>query len=247
MKIPEIPRAAFLLVQVAESDVQPHGTVAELGRIEFSRCDFETWVKADRPFENVPLATRLRLGRAVHGVGLNPALVRRPGLQFRPRFAFHQAGRCYPTQPRLRQITNHLPTLPVAGGVLLGRTPLVGGVHQDLHLIAEPREPLSRQFVGFGIVVGQPTRRIDSVQHVVRHVESEVQPLAIVLDVALHGEILRVRHRGEGGNPTLHPLERCGVSPFPSRQYPVHLRGLPGERFHRLGVIPRPSHDRHCE
>ena len=69
---------------------------------------------------------------------------------------------------------------------------MIGGVDEQLHLVAEPGKAFARQFVRFGILIGQPARRVDAVEHIVGDVEGEVEALAIVLDVAVQREILRV-------------------------------------------------------
>src|SRR3954447_8510495 len=62
MKVPEIPDACLLLIEIAQSDVQPHLAIAVFGRvIEVPRLDFDARVKRNRPLDNVPFASSFTL------------------------------------------------------------------------------------------------------------------------------------------------------------------------------------------
>src|SRR4051812_13393748 len=167
MEVAEVSRACFLLIEIAQCDVQPHLTIPVFGRvIKVSRFDLETRVKGDRPLDDVPFAFRLTLCHALLCASPDPVLVGIPG-RFAPTWlAFQKAAHSDSSQTTFREVAYHLPGFAVPRRAFLA-FPLFGGIDQDFHLVAEPGVALRRKLVCFGVVIGKPPRRIYAVKDIV--------------------------------------------------------------------------------
>src|ERR1051326_4245065 len=92
MKVAEIPGAFFLLIEVAQRDVEAHRAVAHGGRIKLPRLDLQAWVEIHGPFNNVALSARLDLGYSFLSARHDPALIRVPRALIAARLAFQQSA-----------------------------------------------------------------------------------------------------------------------------------------------------------
>jgi hypothetical protein len=97
---------------------------------------------------------------------------------------------------------------------------MVGGVDQDLDLVAEPGEAFAGYVVGFGVVAGEPARGVDAVEDVVGDVEGEVEAAAVVLDPGAEGEVLGIGDGQELGRPTVGPRNPVASSYSPGEMTP---------------------------
>ena len=127
----------------------------------------------------------------------------------------------------------------------MGRGPAVVRVDEDLHFVSEPGEAVAGEFVGLGVVIGQPAWSIDTVEDVVGDVEGEVEACAVVLDVAFDGEIGRIDDGGEGGDPAVDAFEGAGVGPLTGPEDAVELRRSAGEGVERTRIVSGPADGRH--
>src|SRR5687768_7622630 len=80
VEIPEIALPFLFFVEIAKRNVEPHGSIAERWGIEHSGLDFQAWVKADRPLDDVSARTLPGFGDTVLRMGFNPGLVPVPGI-----------------------------------------------------------------------------------------------------------------------------------------------------------------------
>ena len=109
MKIAEVPFAAFLLIQIAQGDIQPHLPIALGGRIKLARRDLQARIKVHRPFNDVTMSAWLHLHRRFHCARLNPFPVGVPSLVVLARLTLKQPATANATEARLRKVHHHLP------------------------------------------------------------------------------------------------------------------------------------------
>ena len=166
-------------------------TSLSLGGEELAGGDFEAGAEGNAPLDDVAFAWCLWFGSSDHGAGGDPALVDLPGFRLGAGLAFQQAADANTTEPRLGEVAHHLPALAVAVRVVVA-APFVGGIDEDLHLVAKPRPAIAREVVSFGVLLWQPTLCVDAVEHVIGDLEGEVEALVVILHPAFEREVLRV-------------------------------------------------------
>lgn len=231
-EVAKVSFATFLLVQVAQCNVQAHGAISHAGGVELARLHLQAGIETHRPLHNVALSFGLRLDRTFHRSVPDPFLVGVPSGLFGARLALENPTFANAAQARLGDIADHLPTGSIAGGAFVA-FPSVCGVDQQLHLIAEPRPAFTGHFVGVRVAVRHPARRVDAVQYVIGNIESEVEPLAVVLHVAMQREIFWVGSGRELRDPVPDTKELCGVVPFTFTENTVQSRSLARETVER--------------
>src|SRR5262249_38273342 len=116
----EVAFALFLLIQVAQRDIQTNRLVAHLRVVEPAWLRFHTRIETDGPLNNVALPILLRFGYTLHRPRLDPFAIRVPGLSIASGLALEQPADPRSTQSRLRQITHHLPALPSPRNAFIG-------------------------------------------------------------------------------------------------------------------------------
>lgn len=215
MEVGEISLSPLFFVKIADGDVQAHGAVPKLRRVEFARFDFKAGIEADCPLHDIAFARWLRFGDAFHSPSFNPVLVGLPGGRFSPGLTLEQTAYADSAKPGFGQITHHLPARTIAGGRLIA-FPLVGGVNQKLDFVSKPGPALWGEFVSLGIAVRQPARGVDAIENVVDDIEGEVKALAVMLDIAVEREISVVGGGRELRHPVLDAKKLCGVLPLTS-------------------------------
>ena len=75
-----------------------------------------------------------------------------------------------------------------------------------------------------GILFRQPPSRVDAVEYVVGHLESEIKPFVVVFDPGAQGEVVVIRYGREFRGPIAHAAKSGGVRPFVRRQHSIDLR-----------------------
>src|SRR5438128_2362003 len=91
VEVAEVSHAALFFIQIAESDVQPHGAIAHGSGVELPGRYFQARIEIHCPLNDVSFAARLRLGYRFLRAVENPLLVGVPRRLALARLAFQQS------------------------------------------------------------------------------------------------------------------------------------------------------------